>query len=288
MSLLTVLSNVVAVVLLLHLVSLGAFRGLVGDGVRRGSIRENVRAVGPTAAVLGALLLANGTVRDVGVHLSWLIGINVTGAIHAIEGAFVADLQSFASPPLTAYFSFVYVFGYVFLLTFPIVLYALHDEPGPLSATLVAYSLNYGIGLLCYVLFVAYGPRNFMPGAVESLLFTNWPDVQLLTSQVNENTNVFPSLHTSLSATVALLSYRYRSAAPGWLPVATVGAASVAVATMYLGIHWLTDVVAGFVLAAFSVGLGARFAERRHGAGETESRDRLHGAGGGVVEQLRR
>jgi len=287
-SLLTVLSNVVAVVLLLHLVSLGTLRWLSGAGVRRGSLRENVRAVGPTAAVLGALLLANGTVRDVGVQLSWLIGINVTGAIHAIEGGFVADLQSFAAPPLTAYFSFVYVFGYVFLLTFPIVLYVLHDDPRPLSATLVAYALNYGIGLLCYVLFVAYGPRNFMPGAVESLLFANWPEVQALTSQVNENTNVFPSLHTSLSATVALLAARYRSTAPGWLPIAAVGAASVALATMYLGIHWLTDVLAGFLLAAFSVGVGARFAERRHGEDEPESRERLHGTAGGAVEQFRR
>jgi membrane-associated phospholipid phosphatase len=99
---------------------------------------------------------------------------------------------------------------------------------------------------------------------------------------------VFPSLHTSLSATVALLAARYRSTAPGWLPIAVIGAASVAVATMYLGIHWLTDVLAGFLLAAFSVGAGARFAERRHGEGETESRDQSHGTAGGVVEQFRR
>ena len=287
MSLLTVLTHVVAVVLALHLLSLGVVRYVTDAGIHRGSFRQNARAVGPTAVALGALLLANGTVRDVGVQLSWLIGVNVTGTIHAVEGAFVADLQSFATPALTAYFSFVYVFGYVFLLTFPVVLYALHDDTRPLSATLVAYALNYGIGLVCYVLFVAYGPRNFMPGAVESLLFTNWPEVQLLTSQVNENTNVFPSLHTSLSATVAILAARYRSAAPGWLPIATLGAASVGVATMYLGIHWLTDVLAGVLLAGFSVAVGSRYAEAKHGE-ETEPRDRSHGVGGGVVEQFRR
>ncbi len=286
MSLLTVLTNVVAVVLVLHLLSLGVVRRLAGRELRRGSLRENVRAVGPTAAVLGVLLVANGAVRDVGVELSWLIGLNITGAIHALEGAFVADLQSLATPELTAYFSFVYVFGYVFLLTFPIVLYALHDDTRPLAATLVAYALNYGIGLVCYVLFVAYGPRNFMPGAVESLLFTNWPEVQHLTSRVNENTNVFPSLHTSLSVTVALLAARYRAAAPGWLPIATVGAASVSVATMYLGIHWLTDVLAGILLAAFSVAVGARVAEDEHGDG-TDAIGTERAPGGGL-EQFRR
>jgi len=287
MTLLTVMTRVVVVVFVLHLLGLGAVWRRTGTTLRRGSIRQNVRTVGPTAVALGVLLLANGAVRDVGVELSWLIGVNITGTIHALEGAFVADLQSLSTPALTAYFSFVYVFGYVFLLTFPVVLYAIHHDTRPLSATLVAYALNYGIGLVCYVLFVAYGPRNFMPGAVESLLFTNWPEVQHLTSQVNENTNVFPSLHTSLSVTVALLAARYRRAAPGWLPVATVGAMSVAVATMYLGIHWLTDVLAGVLLAAISVGVGARVAEDEHGD-ESSPTETDRRPAGGVLEQLRR
>ncbi|QKY19408.1 inositol phosphorylceramide synthase [Halolamina sp. CBA1230] len=285
MSLVGVLLQIVAVVLALHLLGLGAVRWVIGREFRGSSLRENARAVAPTAAVLGALLLANGTVRDVGVGVSWLIGVNVTKVIHSLEGAFVADLQSFATPELTAYFSFVYVFGYVFLLTFPVVLYAFHDDTRALSATLVAYTLNYGIGLLCYVLFVAYGPRNFMPGAVESLLFSNWPEVQHLTARVNENTNVFPSLHTSLSVTVALLAARYRTAAPGWLPVATTLAASVAVATMYLGIHWLTDVLGGILLAAVSVAAGARYAEEKHGDDGPGDRPPVTG---GVTEQFRR
>lgn len=284
MSLLDVLTHVVAVVAVLHIVGLFAVRRYSGAPLWRGSLRRNVRSVGPTAATLGALLVANGAVRDVGVELSWIIGVNVTGAIHAIEGGFVADLQSFATPELTAYFSFVYVFGYVFLLTFPVVVYAVHEEPRPLLATLVAYALNYGIGFLCYVAFVAYGPRNFMPGAVESLLFTNWPEVQFLTSRVNENTNVFPSLHTSLSVTVALLAARYRSVAPGWLPIASVGAASIAVATMYLGIHWLTDVLFGVLLAAGSVAVSVRVAEEKYGGPERQ--ERSVGVAGGVFEQF--
>ncbi|MFW5939756.1 MAG: phosphatase PAP2 family protein [Halolamina sp.] len=287
MSLVTVLGHVVVIVLLLHLLGLGLVRASTGRPFRRDRVQENVRAVAPTAGLLGLLLLANGVVRDIGVELSWLIGVNVTKAIHAVEGAFVADVQSYAVPELTAYFSFVYVYGYVFLLTFPLVLYAVFDDSRPLSATLIAYSINYGMGLLLYVLFVAYGPRNFMPGTVESLLFTNWPEVQHLTARVNENTNVFPSLHTSLSATVALLAARYQSAGPGWLPFATLGAVSVGMATMYLGIHWLTDVIAGVLLAIVSVVVGARVAEKRHGGGETRGGDPRRSLGGGAFEQFR-
>jgi membrane-associated phospholipid phosphatase len=257
-TLLSAVLQVLAVVAVLHLLALATVVRIDGRRAAVRAARRNARAVAPTAVALGAILAVNGVVRDVGVELSWLIGVNITSSIYALEGGFVAAVQSFTTPTLTAYFSFVYVFGYAFLLTFPVVAYALFTDERPLHATLVAYSVNYALGLVCYVLFVAYGPRNFMPELVGSLLFTNWPESQVLVSQVNVNTNVFPSLHTSLAATVALLAYRFRAVYPRWLPVAAFLAASVAVSTMYLGIHWLTDVVAGVALAAGSVAVATR------------------------------
>lgn len=261
MTLLNVVLQVVVVVTILHITGLYIF--LPVRDVRRLLIdaKTNARDVAPTALILGAVLLANGLIRDAGVELSWLIGVNITGGIHAIEGQFVATVQSFATPEFTMLFSFVYIFGYVFLLTFPVVLYALHDTE-PLLTTLVAYSLNYGIGLVSYVLFVAYGPRNYMPNLVESLLYTSWPQAQLLTSQVNVNTNVFPSLHASLAVTVALIAYRFRGRYGRWHTVAIVLATLIAISTMYLGIHWLIDVVGGVILAVVSVSLATRIVDR--------------------------
>jgi membrane-associated phospholipid phosphatase len=222
------------------------------------TVRSNLRAAWRPLGVLAGVLVANSVVREVGIELSWIIGLNLTGHIHGVEGALVAQLQSLASPSLTAYFGFVYVFGYTFLLTFPVVAYLLADDPRAIRVTLLAYVVNYGVGLLCYVLFVAYGPRNFMPELVEPLLYQQWPQSQLLVSEVNTNTNVFPSLHASLSVTVGILAYRFRDVYPRWLPVAAVLAASVAVSTMYLGIHWATDVAAGVGLAALSVAVASR------------------------------
>jgi membrane-associated phospholipid phosphatase len=143
---------------------------------------------------------------------------------------------------------------------FPLLAYFAHDNAGPLRRTIIAYGINYGLGVVCYLAFIAYGPRNLMPELVDSLLFTTYPKYQLLTSEVNSNTNVFPSLHTSLSVTVALLAAQTRDIYRGWLYISTLLAGSVVVATMYLGIHWGIDVAAGTALAILSVLVANRYA----------------------------
>jgi membrane-associated phospholipid phosphatase len=248
----------------------------------RANVRQRIRETGPAVAVLAGVLAINSFVRDVSNDLSQLVGVRITSTIHAVEGGFVSQVQSVASPALTTYFSNVYVYGYTFLMIFPLVAYLALDDQRPMRELTIAYILNYGIGLICYLAFIAYGPRNFMPDLVEPLLYHHWPRSQLLTSEINRNTNVFPSLHTSLSVTVALMAYRTRDAYPYWLPVAAFIAGSVAVSTMYLGIHWGTDVVAGLLLAAGSVVAAVRirqFADRHDGA----ARDRF----GELTDRLR-
>lgn len=224
----------------------------------RSRFRENAGYLGVLIVVLMINSLARGAVADV----SWIIGWNLTGAIFRIEGTFVAWLQSFADPLSTAYFSFIYVYGYAYLLIFPIIAYAAIANSKQLRELISAYVINYLVGLVFYALFVSYGPRNLMPDLVDSLLYTTYPHLQFLTSIVNTNTNVFPSLHTSLATTVAVFSYRTRAIYPVWFPFAVFIAGSVLVATMYLGIHWAVDVLAGVVLGVVSVKLAVLLVER--------------------------
>jgi membrane-associated phospholipid phosphatase len=222
---------------------------------------ERLRTVGPHLAALAAVLLVNKVARDIGPEVSWIVGINITGAIYAVEGSLVGAIQSLGNPMLTAYFSFVYLVGYVFLLVFPFVAYFALEDLRPFRWTAIAFVLNYGIGLLCYVVFIAYGPRNLIPDLVDPLLYETFPRSQILTGQVNVNTNVFPSLHTSLSLTVVALAWRTRESYPLWTPVATILGGSIAVGTMYLGIHWATDVFAGAILGLGSAALAIRHVE---------------------------
>jgi membrane-associated phospholipid phosphatase len=245
---------------------LGATLLVVGPTrIRRsvGTVRERVRDAAPYLGLLAVVLVVNNVARDVGPAVSWAIGWNVTGLIYAVEGDFVGHVQSLATPALTAVFSTVYLSGYVFLLSFPFVAYLFSDDRRPLKLTAVAYAANYLIGLTCYILFISYGPRNLLPEHVDSLLYATYPQTQILTGEVNVNTNVFPSLHTSLSVTTAIVALRTRNTYPVWAVVAPTLAAMVAFATMYLGIHWAVDVVAGSALGVASVAIGDRLVDRR-------------------------
>ncbi|WP_267640455.1 phosphatase PAP2 family protein [Haloarchaeobius amylolyticus] len=224
----------------------------------RGHIGSRLREVVPYVVVLGGVLLVNRVAREAGPDLSYVIGWNLTDELYAIEGTLVATIQTVQHPLLTRYFSFIYLPGYVFLLTFPPVLYVVARDPRPLKETILTFTLNYSLGLVCYILFISYGPRNLLPEAVEPLLYSTYPDTQVLTGEVNSNSNVFPSLHASLSVSAATLAVRHHDAYPKWTPIAVWGAASVCLATMYLGIHWATDVAAGIVLGVGSVWLAGR------------------------------
>jgi membrane-associated phospholipid phosphatase len=249
------------VVVTIALVAVGAVV-IVGSSRLRAMVRqrrERGRAALPYLAVLLSVLAINSQARSAVRELSWSIGIELTVAIYALEGDLVPWLQSHATPPLTAFFSAQYIYGYVFLLVFPLLAYLALSDREPFRWLCLAYTYNYAFGLVLYVLLVAYGPRNLLPGNVESLLYTFWPESQLLTTQMNTNTNVFPSLHTSLSTTVVLVAYRTREAYPVWLYLSAGIAVSIVCATLYLGIHWGTDALAGTVLAVASVTAAHRF-----------------------------
>ena len=257
-----VLTQLVAVVTLMVAVSIALFVGRYRLRETVVEWRDRVRAAAPITVVLAIVLLFNSVARQVVPDISWMIGRNLTTPIWETEGQFLVWLQSYATPPMTAYFSFIYIYGYVFLLVFPLVAYFALSNTRPLRELLTAYTLNYVLGLLCYTFVIAYGPRNAMPDLVQALLYDTYPQYQHLTRQVNRNTNVFPSLHTSLAATVTFLAYRTRTIYPKWFLVAAALGLSVAISTMYLGIHWVIDVIAGVGLGYISVALAGALVGR--------------------------
>jgi len=232
-------------------------------------LRERAVGIAPYLGGLALVLAVNKGLLRWLEAFSFEYGFRATTAIYAIEGDLVAAVQDAIPRAAVYYFGPVYVVGYVVLLTFPLTAYAFARSLRPLKRLVAAYAVNYAVAIACYAGVVAYGPRSYrdVPGAdqsaasVDPLLLDWFRGVTRLTARVNVETNVFPSLHTALSVTVLLAAVSTREEFPRWTPVAAFLTGSIVVATMFLGIHWVTDVVAGTLLAAGSVAAANRLVE---------------------------
>jgi len=186
--------EVTAIVAMLCMVGAVTLVGRSRLTALRTELQPRLREAAPYLAVLIVVLILNSIIRDSAQDLSWQIGFEITYLLAEYDAGIVATIQSFESGLLTAYFSSVYVYGYVFLLVFPILAYVSLSDRKPFQRLVVAYSINYFIGLTLYILFIAYGPRNWFlaegTGAYENLLYTTNTQYEFLTSEVNSRTNV--------------------------------------------------------------------------------------------------
>ena len=266
-----VIRVLIATVLLLGISTLLIVGPTQLRSVFRRGIGRQVRRTLPYFVFLGIVLGSMATLRSVGSDLSWRVGFELGSVLYDVEGGtIVLAVQSIPNAKL--FFAVVYVLGYVYLLSFPFLAYFLSTDLRPFRTLSLAYAFNYVVGVILYIAFVAYGPRNYYNLGAAEVLYNTWPKSQLLTSMVNTNTNVFPSLHSSVSTTIAIMAVKTRDRYPLWTPIAVVLAASVCLSTMYLAIHWATDVVAGIALAFLSVWFAERYDEQYVAAME-RSRD---------------
>ncbi|AGN01386.1 phosphoesterase PA-phosphatase-like protein [Salinarchaeum sp. Harcht-Bsk1] len=237
-----------------------------------GDLRGRAIELSPYAGVLVLVLLLNAFVRPRVDEFSSAFAIAFTDNIQGFEGNFVALLQDAIPEPMFLYFSAVYVVGYGALLLYPPIAYVVIDDLLKPAMLFVAYAVNYFTGALLYVVFAVYGPRNLQVGRVEAPLFEEFPDIMYLTSAINTNSNAFPSLHTSMAVTVLIFAWFTREEYPIWTVIASILAPSVVLATMALGIHWFTDVIAGVALAVFSVGAAQWIVPRVRGEVDDDRR----------------
>ena len=231
---------------------------------------RRLRAVAPYLGGLALVLLVNkGLLRRLET-LSRTYGVRATLWFYELEGDTVATVQS-AIPEWGVYvFGPVYVLGYVVVLSLPLVAYVFATNARAVKTLVTAYAVEYLAAIVCYTAVFAYGPRNYhrLPGAdptaaqVEAPLLEAFRSITRLTARVNVETNVFPSMHAALSITVFLVAVSTHDEFPRWTGVASVLVASILLSTLYLGVHWVTDLVAGGMLAVGGVVVADRIVSR--------------------------
>jgi membrane-associated phospholipid phosphatase len=195
--------------------------------------------------------------------LTSALGLDFTPAIHSIEGDASGWLQSgIRSDALDIYFYVMYMVLFV-VMFYGTVMYLMAVDKGAIVKRLVfGYCAIYAVALPFFLFFpvnevwttnAAYAGYN----AANGLPLYGYTDIRGVLYEMGQSNldasysfssidNCFPSLHTAISVFVPLVLLSGREKLLG--AVAAWVGASVIVATMYLGVHWLFDVGAGLAL----------------------------------------
>ena len=165
-----------------------------------------------------------------------------------------------AAPPAVVYgYSGAYFFALLFLVVGTGVALARRPDPRPFATFAVAVSAAYAVSLP-FFLFFPVPERWAWPDSGAILLSDLWaPRLIEVFRPISGLNNCFPSFHVSLTTVVVGLCFterlRYRWAAL-WLGLLVI------LSTLVLGIHWLTDIVAGFATGVIALAVALRFGDR--------------------------
>jgi membrane-associated phospholipid phosphatase len=193
-----------------------------------------------------------------------------TGSIFKIEGNFVAAIQHlFHNDMLTYATSFFYVVVFPSVMITSIVIYTYQKDHKLFYAFCYAILINYIVAMPFYLFFPVNEVWAFHPNV--SLLITDvFPTFESDYRPLSGLDNCFPSLHTSISVSMAILATKSNSAF--WKRFVPLSSAFIIFAIFYLGIHWLTDMVGGVVLGVTAARLGLRISENSYAWGTSLQR----------------
>ncbi|MFF2910527.1 phosphatase PAP2 family protein [Paenibacillus sp. NPDC057934] len=187
-----------------------------------------------------------------------------TPFVFGLEGHFVQSVQHlFYNPWLTPIIVFFYILMLQAVLAASLGVYLLDNNRMMLYATCYAIILNYAIAIPFYLFFPVNEVWSYAPAGVRFIMLDVFPKFEQEYRPLSGLDNCFPSLHTSISVTMALLAYR--SGNRRWMAITTVSAVVIVFGIFYLGIHWLTDMLGGTVLAILSATVGVQLAKRTLG-----------------------
>ncbi|GFN33601.1 phosphatase PAP2 family protein [Paenibacillus xylaniclasticus] len=208
-------------------------------------------------AMLAILVLNKNEMK---LERSMEYNINFTRWFHSIEGDFVANLQhTFQNAMLTAVLSFLYIVVFQAMLIASIFIYSYKNKSKQLYyATCYAVMINYFAAIPFFLFFPVDEVWAYAPN-VDFLMLDVFPNFETQYRALSGLNNCFPSLHTSMSVTIAILAVY--SGIKKWAALTCMMAAAIIFSIFYLGIHWFIDMCGGVILGVFASCLAIKLSQ---------------------------
>lgn len=207
--------------------------------------------------VLLLILVAVG-VKNIAADTLHLNYVDFTPGIDAMEDGFTTTLQkTLESVYMTDLMTFSYIYLFVFILFFTPFLFIYENKVRAMKAYTLTLLIAYCVLIPLYLFFPVYvtsysnlNPNYIGPGGTQPLLYTN-PNHLRLVWGIDRLDDCFPSSHMAIAIAVLLSVWRYTNFRR-YTYVCLISAMLIALSALYLGIHWLLDLIAGAVLSLLS------------------------------------
>ncbi|GGA41979.1 phosphatase PAP2 family protein [Paenibacillus physcomitrellae] len=184
-----------------------------------------------------------------------------TSVFFGIEGHFGRDFQQlFHHVWVSQISAFFYVILLQSVLVASIGIYASQRNKVFLIASCYTVLLNYLIAIPFFLFFPISEVWSYAPAGVSFYMLEAFPKFEEIYRPLSGLDNCFPSLHTAISVSMAILAVR--SGNRRWAAIACTIAVVIIFSIFYMGIHWLTDMIGGLLLSAISTTIAVHWASR--------------------------
>jgi membrane-associated phospholipid phosphatase len=172
-----------------------------------------------------------------------------TALISTINPDFSLIFQKGIYSSLTYLMTFTYIIIYPCALIFTILILVYYRETLLFKRAALMFSLNYLIAFPFFMLFNVSTTGATLQG-VEPLIYEQFPRICAAITAIDPLDNCFPSLHVAMvfSAFLIMCGTNYRR----YKIFIYFAFPATLFAVLYLGIHWLIDIIAGITLALFT------------------------------------
>lgn len=186
--------------------------------------------------------------------------LDMTAWIYAIEGDLVLRIQeAFEARWLSIALTHFYVAGFMFICYVSVFYVAYFDDRWMADRIVLSIAWVYILAVPFYLFFNVRVTGDVIPG-METIAYDLTPEIADWFRRIDPFTNGMPSLHIGIPFVVWLCLLRYDEDRRWTRYRHTVLLYTVVTAftIVYLGIHWISDIVGGLLIAAGAVTMTER------------------------------